>query len=129
MVTQAKHAFTWTIQESYVLLKSPLPRQFAGKSLAPNLPLQSGACVAKTMMPWLCQHPDSDRHRHPGLLEMDGIFGGWTRENLGQRDLKLQTNFPTNVMIELSWFLLCQAGIGGRARWDKEYFKGHFRIL
>lgn len=57
-----------------MLLKSPLPRQFAGKSLAPNLPLQSGACVAKTMMPWL--HPGSERDRHPGLLEMGGYFGG-----------------------------------------------------
>lgn len=60
-----------------MLFKSPLPQQFAGKSLAPNLPLQSGACVAKTMMPWLCQHPGSERDRHPGLLEILVGFGGF----------------------------------------------------
>lgn len=74
-----------------MLFKSPLPQQFAGKSLAPNLLLQSGACVAKTMMPWLCQ-PGSERDRHPGLLEIFVCFGGMEIiENLGnQRDVKLQ---------------------------------------
>ena len=77
-----------------MLFKSPLPQQFAGKSLAPNLLLQSGACVAKTMMPWLCQHPGSERDRHPGLLEILVGFGGMKIiENLGNhRDVKLQTN-------------------------------------
>ena len=43
------------------------------------------------------------RSTSPPRTAWDGwvFLGGWTRENLGQRDLKLQTNFPTNVMIEL----------------------------